>query len=142
MSLRITLKPGEKLLIGRNTIVNGPLPADFRLHGERVPILRGSEILDESQINSPCSRLYFNIQRVYLSQDNDAIGQNDILKEAEAINSAAPSLKIYIADVMSYFLLGEYYKSLQSCRRLMSEERQLLDGINIPAKQAPKRSIN
>lgn len=142
MSLRITLKPGEKLLIGRTTIVNGPLPADFRVQGERVPILRGSEFLEESQINSPCSHLYFSIQSVYVSQENDIVKQNEILKESEAIITAAPSLKIYVADVMSYFLLGEYYKSLQSCRNLISEEKQLLDSVNVFAEKIPKRSIN
>lgn len=142
MSLRITLKPGEKLLIGRLEIVNGPLPADFRLQGERVPVLRGSEILLESEIKSPCTKLYFDIQNVYLDQNNDIASQNLILKRSSEIVEAAASLKIFVADVMSLFLLGDYYKALQSCRRLISEERFIFEAADLCAERTPKRHLN
>jgi flagellar biosynthesis repressor protein FlbT len=129
MPLRITLKPYECIMLGRTVLNNGPQPASFIIRGEKIPILRSGEIMDEANADTPCKRLYRAVQEIYLSQQFDAHAENHVIQAAQDIIDAAPSLKLHVADVSSLFLLGQHYDALKRCRVLIRAEADIMTAI-------------
>src|SRR5262249_5631713 len=69
MPLKITLKPRERLILGGAVLRNGTAASHLLVENE-VPILRERDILSERQANSPCRRIYFAIQLMYVDQQH------------------------------------------------------------------------
>ena len=70
MTLKITLKPREKMIIGGAVLINGnPKNTDLIIENT-VPVLRQKDILSEKDATSPCSRIYFVIQLMYIDEAN------------------------------------------------------------------------
>ena len=68
MSLRVVLKPFERIVIGQSVITNSESRTTFLIDGE-APILREKDILTAETANTPVKRLYFCIQMMYLEND-------------------------------------------------------------------------
>ncbi len=68
MSLRVVLKPFERIIIGQSVITNSETRTTFLVDGE-APILREKDILTAETANTPVKRLYFCIQMMYLEND-------------------------------------------------------------------------
>ena len=70
MALRISLKPQEKMILGGAVIMNGNNTGCKLIIENTVPILREKDILNENDANSPCRRIYFVIQLMYIDEGN------------------------------------------------------------------------
>ena len=60
MALKITLKPGERMIIGGAVVTNGNSASCDLVDRKQVPILRQKDILTEEKANSPCRRIYLS----------------------------------------------------------------------------------
>ena len=69
MALKLSLKPHEKVMIGSAVISNGSSTAHFIVENN-VPILRQGDILTEPMTTSPCKRIYFVVQLMYIDDRN------------------------------------------------------------------------
>jgi flagellar biosynthesis regulator FlbT len=69
MTLKITLKPHEKFILGGAVITNGDAKSTFALEND-VPILREKDILTLTSADTPCKRIYFAIQLMYVDGKN------------------------------------------------------------------------
>ena len=58
MALKITLKPGERMIIGGAVLTNGNSASCDLVVENKIPILRQKDILTEEKANSPCRRIY------------------------------------------------------------------------------------
>ncbi|RPJ12927.1 MAG: flagellar protein FlbT, partial [Deltaproteobacteria bacterium] len=54
MALKITLKPGERMVIGGAVLTSGNSASCDLVIENRTPILRQKDILTEEKANSPC----------------------------------------------------------------------------------------
>jgi flagellar protein FlbT len=125
--LKITLRPNEKVLIGRVVLTNGPREAEFEINGDRIPILRASQILRPEQADTPCKQFYVVIQSLYIG-DGDAGELFDLfVKLAGDIEEAAPSLATLVAEISALVMEGDHYPALRRCQRLIEREAELLD---------------
>ncbi|MEA1835017.1 flagellar biosynthesis repressor FlbT [Methylobacterium durans] len=124
MPLRIELKPGERVIIGDCAIRNGPRRSAFLVEtGHKV--LRESEIVRESEADTPAKQICVALQRAYLLDDPfDA--ETQFMDLANAVMRAAPSSKPFIAAIYEKLVAGDHYRALKAARDLVAHEGRLL----------------
>jgi flagellar protein FlbT len=124
MSLKVELKPGERIIVGTAVIRNGDVRARLHIEGD-APILREKDILTAATADSPAKKIYLAVQLMYLSGDLTAHNEfyfplvQDFLK-------AAPSALPLIAEINSRILAGDLYRALKAVRSLITYEQELI----------------
>jgi flagellar protein FlbT len=124
MSLKVELKPGERLIIGTAVVRNGDQRTRLFIEGD-APILREKDILTANTADSPAKKIYLAIQLMYLQQDLS--GHNDFyFPLVQEFLAAAPSALALIAEVNNRILSGDLYKALKAAKKLVSYEQELI----------------
>lgn len=123
MPLKIDLKPNERLIIGNAAIRNGERRASFVIE-TNTRFLRESEIITESEADTPCKRLYVLLQVMYLV-DNTFEAETAFMTMATEIMHAIPSMAPRIAAIHEASDAGERYKALKLGRELIAYERDV-----------------
>ncbi len=127
MALIIDLKPNERLIIGSALVTNDD--ARTRLHIEgSAPILREKDIMTEAEADSPCKKVYFTVQLMYISATPENL-HNSYFSLVNSIQKAAPSTALFFAKISTHILNGEYYKALKESRNLMEHEKEMLANV-------------
>lgn len=120
MSLKVELKPGERLIIGDCLITNSDQRTRLFVDGS-APILREKDILTADTANSPAKRIYFAVQLMYLDGITEEL-QRTFEQLTSEIAQAAPSTIPYIDRVNNEILTGSLYKALKKARELIEYE--------------------
>lgn len=124
MALVIDLKPSERIIIGNAMITNDDHRARLHIEGD-APILREKDIMREEEADSPCKKIYFTVQLMYLS--SEPAKMHDLyFNLIHDIQEAAPSTSTFFMKINDHILNGQYYKALKESRNLMDHERELL----------------
>ena len=124
MSLKVELKPGERLIVGTAVLRNGDQRARFFIEGE-APILREKDILTAATADTPAKKIYLSVQLMYLQQDLS--GHNEFyFPLVQDFLAAAPSSLPLIAEVNNRILSGDLYKALKAAKKLISYEQELI----------------
>lgn len=136
MSLKVELKPGEKLLIGNCVITNSDQRTRLYIDG-KAPILREKDILTYETADSPAKRIYLAIQLMYIGE-NVEIVTKEYFTLVHDIVEAAPSMTTLIDQINNEILTGALYKALKTAKRLIDYEQDLLSnaaqrGSGLPA---------
>lgn len=126
MALVIDLKPGEKILIGTAVITNDQQRARLHIAGD-APILREKDVLQEDGADTPCKRIYFLIQCMYLAR-NPREYHHKYFALVRDVMQAAPTTLVYFATINENILLGQYYKALKEAHKLIQHEADILKG--------------
>jgi flagellar protein FlbT len=124
MSLKVELKPGEKLLIGNCVVTNSDQRTRIFIDG-RAPILREKDILTAETANSPAKRIYLAVQLMYINEDVSSL-RNDYFQLINDIVRAAPSTVPIVDEINNEILTGSLYKALKAARKLIQYEQDLL----------------
>ncbi len=126
MALKLHLKPQEKIIIGGAVISSGARSIEFLVENN-VPILRQKDILTEGDANTPCKRLYFTLQLMYI--DQPSLLQYDAAYRGLAgeICALVPSTAPFIDEIASMVGLRNYYQALKSARKLVEYESELVE---------------
>lgn len=128
MSLKIRLKPNEKILIGHAVVRNGDKASDLFIENS-VPILREKEIMKEEGATSPCRRLYFLVQLMYVDGENLVTYHHAYWELVKEIVAAAASMKPLIEEISTDILELDYYHALKAAKKLIGYEEKLLAQI-------------
>lgn len=128
MALKITLKPYEKIMIGEAVIANGSSRADLLIENN-VPILREKDIMTEEQANSPCKKIYFVVQLMYINENNIVQHHNVYWKLVKDIVEAAPSTLPLIDQISSNILAGKYYQAMKLSKKLIEYEQEAMKRV-------------
>lgn len=129
MSLKLHLKPNEKIIIGGAVVRCGNRPVEFVVENN-VPILRQKDIMTESDATTPARRVYFLLQLTYI--DNGASSHIDTkylaaYRELELeIVTFVPSTKKFFDEINSHIAAGKLYQALKAAQGLMEYEQMLL----------------
>ncbi len=126
MALKITLKAGERVIIGGAVITNGKRTCDLMIE-THIPILRQKDIMGEKEADTPCKRIYFIVQLMYVDPANIALHQNTYWDLVKDVVAAAPSTVEKFDQISRKILDGEYYKALKSTRGLIDYEEKLMN---------------
>ena len=125
MALRIELKPRERFILGGAVVRNGDARSEWILENN-VPILRGKNIMSLEEADTPCKRMYFLIQLMYVEGGNLEGHQDTYWALVRDIVGAAPSLLDLIDAVNEQIVGGRYYEALKLTRKLINEEERII----------------
>ncbi len=128
MSLKLRLKPDEKIIIGGAVLQNGPKASEFIVENT-VPILRQKDILAERDAVSPARRVYFVIQLLYIDRENQVDYHTRYWDLVKDILAAAPSTKPYVDRISEQIVSGDFYQALKFTRKLITYEEELLSHV-------------
>src|ERR1041384_1530039 len=104
MSLKVELKPGEKLLIGNCVVTNSDQRTRIIIDG-KAPILREKNILTAETANSPAKSIYLAVQLMYVQEDV-ATMRRDFFELVNDIVRAAPSTTRIVDEINNEILTG------------------------------------
>ncbi len=132
MALKITLKPHERLIVGGAVVTNGNTRSDLLIENN-VPILREKDILSEKDADSPCKRIYFVIQLMYVDEKNLAEHHTLYWKLVRDVLKAAPSMTPFIDQISDHILHNNYYQALKKAKKLIEYEQEVINRVRKPA---------
>jgi len=130
MALKISLKPNEKLIIGGAVVTNGDTKCDLIVENN-IPILRQKDILREEDANTPCRRIYFLVQLMYVDESNLVTHHGTYWKLVQDVVQAAPSTIPMIDQISEEILNARYYQALKLARKLIEYEKELVNHARI-----------
>ena len=142
MSLKVELKPHERVIVGNCVITNSDQRARLFIDGNS-PILREKDILTPATANSPAKRVYLAVQIMYL-EDNIEATRADYFTLVGDIVAAAPSCIPLIDEINNEILTGQSLQGLKAARRLIQHEQDILSnaaagGLGISVKSRGRR---
>jgi flagellar protein FlbT len=129
MALKITLKPGERMIIGGAVLTNGNSASSDLVIENKTPILRQKDILTEEKANSPCRRIYYAIQLMYIDEQNLAPYHKVYWELVKELIRAAPSTVVLIDSISENILQRQYYQALKLARRLIEYEQEAIERV-------------
>ena len=131
MSLKITLKPHERLIVGGAVVTNGNTKSDLLIENN-VPILREKDIMSEKNADSPCKRIYFSIQLMYVDEKNLAEHHTLYWKLVRDVVKAAPSMTPFIDQISEHILHNNFYQALKKAKKMIEYEQEVINRVRKP----------
>lgn len=125
MGLRITLKPNERVIVGGAVVRNvGPHTTSVSVEN-RVPLLRERDILGIRDATTPCRRIYFAIQLMYVDGQRSRRHRESYRRLREDVLQSAPSTRPFLAAIDVEVERLNYYRALKETRALIVYESRL-----------------
>jgi flagellar protein FlbT len=129
MPLKITLKSGERIVVGGAVISNSSIhKCDLLIHNE-APVLREKDILSEDNATTPCSRIYFAIQLIYIDHENRKVHVDNYWQQVGELLSAAPILTGLIDQISENIFNGKFYQALKLGSDLIDYEQEVTRNV-------------
>jgi flagellar biosynthesis repressor protein FlbT len=128
MALKIFLRPNEKMIFAGAVVQNGNSKCELIIENN-VPILREKDILTENDANTPCRRIYFVIQLMYIDEKNLINYHNMYWKLVHELIKAAPSLLYWIDQISEHIVSNRYYQALKLARYLIEYELEVFGNV-------------
>ena len=128
MALKISLKPGEKMIIGGAVVKNSDSKTELFIEN-KVPLLREKDILGENEAQTVAQKIYFTIQLMYIDQENLVHHHNTYWNYVKQMSEAAPS-SVPIIDQISEKIVGNhYYQALKLSHQLIAYEKEIMSRV-------------
>ncbi len=124
MALVIDLKPGEKILIGTAVITNDSQRTRLHISGEAA-ILREKDVMREEEADTPCKKIYFLVQCMYLSKTPQEY-HTKYFDQIKEIQHAAPSTAFMFLAINEKIIGGQHYKAMREARELIKFEEEII----------------
>jgi flagellar protein FlbT len=128
MGLKISLKPDERIIISGAVLKNGSARSDFVIENN-LPILRGKNIMSLTEANSPCKRIYFAIQLMYVDEKNIEEHKMTYWKLVQDVTNAAPSTTFLIDQISDHILHDGHYQALKLTKKLIEYEQGVMNNV-------------
>jgi flagellar protein FlbT len=129
MSLKITLKPHERMIIGGAVVTNGSTKSELYVENT-VPLLRQKDIMGEQDAKSLCRQVYFTVQLMYIDEENLSTHHNTYWKIVKVLVKAAPSMVGFIDQISELVLSRQYYSALKIAQKLIDYEQEVLHCVS------------
>jgi len=128
MTLKVELKPHERIIIGNCVVTNTDQRTRLLIDGNNIPILREKDILTPEIADTPAKLIYLAVQLMYISPDARA-NHGTYFNLIRDLVTAVPSVWPIIEGINNQILSGDLYQALKECKKLVAYERKLLDQI-------------
>jgi flagellar biosynthesis repressor protein FlbT len=125
VALKISLKPNEKMIISGAVVTNGNMRSDLSIEN-KVAILREKDIMKEAKADTPCRKIYFVIQLMYIDEGNVVEYHKKYWELVRNVVAAAPTTLDFIDPISRHIQNREYYKALKLTRKLMDYEEEVV----------------
>jgi flagellar protein FlbT len=124
MTLKLSLKPGERFVVNGAVLINGDKPTSFIVENQ-VTVLRDRDMLQAADATTPAKRIYYAILMLYQGS-NDAERHYDMFvsEMAAFMRDISDSETLNICVGISRDVLqGHTYKALIKCHQLFDSEQ-------------------
>lgn len=127
MALKLRLKPCERVVINGCVLQNENRRYTLTV-SNFAQIIRGSDIMQEEDANTPVRRAYFIIQSMLLDPRAIEDYRNVITTMMAKLYTvfSHPEMQDHIMHAVENVGEGDYYKALASLRQVIQYERTLL----------------
>ena len=132
MSLKITLKPNERIIIDGAVVTNGHTKAVLIIENN-VTILRQKDILNEKEADTPARRIYFVVQLMYIDKEKLAFHHKNYWKLVQDYIAASPSGLPLIDQISDKILKNQFYQALKLSRKLIDYEQEIISSARTSA---------
>lgn len=127
MSLRLTLKPGELVVVNGCAIRN----ADRRqviIIENQADVVRGKDLITAEEASTPVSRVYHMIQSALVDAKEREKIVPRIQQHLGVLATVFGTERVgHVFRAANHVSIGDYYKALAEMRHLLSHERHLLE---------------
>jgi len=127
MALKLSLKANERIIAGGAVLRNATGKTVELVVENEIPLLREKEILSEAKADTPCKRVYFVIQLMYIDGQNLPKYQKLYWELARDVMNAAPSTTGLFKTISEAMYSGRYYQALKETRKLMQYEANTME---------------
>ena len=128
MPLKLTLKPGERMIIGGAVVTNGAGKTDLFVENN-VPLLREKDIMGEKEADTIAKQIYFTIQLMYIDPENLINHHNVYWRLIQQTVKAAPSTVALIDRISEKIVANKYYQALKLTRKLIAYEKEITNRV-------------
>lgn len=126
MSLKLTLKADEKVIIGGAVIKNGKTPIEFFVENH-VPILRQKDILTEREADTLCKKIYHVIQLMYIDEPDLARYYKIYMDLVKELVTILPKSVLILDEINEMIISNRYYQALKNAKKLIEYEKEVID---------------
>ncbi len=124
MSLKVELKPHERLIVGNCVITNSDQRTRLFIDG-KAPVLREKDILSPATADSPAKRVYLAVQLMYLEDDIERLRREYFALITDLVRAAPSTIQI-VDEINNEILTGQLYKALRAAKKLIQHEQDIL----------------
>ncbi len=128
MSLKISLKPYEKIYINGAIIKNGKSITNISIENN-ASILKQNNILKEENIITYCEKIYYVIQLMYIDQDNLQKYTDEYWILVKMLVDIVPTLTERIHNINHLISNSKYYQALKETSELISIEKEYIENV-------------
>jgi flagellar protein FlbT len=130
MGLKLELKPGEKFVVNGAVVTVGRTGASLVLNNKAM-LLRGRDVMQADEANTPGKRLYFAMMLMYIDPDNRAEHRRAFdefwgdlagIAETRTTRETLEAIRTHVDD-------ADYYRGMKLCRQLIQREANILGGV-------------
>jgi len=122
MSLKVELKPGERLIIGGCVITNAEQRTRLTIDG-KLPILREKDIMTPAKADTPARLIYLAVQLMYLEGSFQA-SRTEYFTLVNAIATEMPACVPLLDEINNEILTNNLYKALKASKKLIEFEQE------------------
>lgn len=128
MALKISLKPGEKLIVGGAVVKNGDNKAELFIEN-KVLLLREKDIMGEKDARTVAEKIYFTVQLMYIDQENLVDHHNTYWHYIGELTKAAPSTVPLIDKISEKIVGNHFYQALKLTHKLIDYEKEIMSRV-------------
>ncbi|VAX05008.1 Flagellum biosynthesis repressor protein FlbT [hydrothermal vent metagenome] len=130
MALKISLKPGEKIVVNGAVIVNGDRRSTLILQN-KVSLLREKDILLAEDVDTPVKHIYFPIMLMYMDEKGfNKYHEQFVLRMTEFLSVIEdPIAKALCVAISKDVMDSEFYRALLKCKKMFEYESERLNYV-------------
>lgn len=130
MALKLSLKPGERLVVNGAVIVNGDRRSVFVIENH-ARVLRECDIMLPHEATTPASLIYLAVMMLYIEQSPSKTLFSDYDKRLREFTGAVstPEALETCARINAHVANSDFYKALSACRELLEFEKTRLSNV-------------
>ncbi|WP_267427657.1 flagellar biosynthesis repressor FlbT [Methylobacterium sp. GC_Met_2] len=125
MPLRLTIKPQERLIINGAILRNGGSHTISLIVETQCQFLRESELVNESEADTPCKKICLTLQVLHLSEDPTEV-TNLFFAQAVEVMRLLPSSAPFLLQIQEHLAAEQTYAAIKVGKQLMFHERDML----------------
>lgn len=117
------------MVVGGAVISNSSFHKCDLLVSNGAPVLREKDILGEKDATTPCSRIYFTVQLMYIDHENRKVHTDAYWHHIGDLLSAVPSWTGLIDRISENIANERYYQALKLAGELIEYEQEVLRNV-------------